>query len=187
MIEEFIKEYGLIAIVIGCALEGDTVAITGGVLTHQGLLAFWPVVLAAITGAFVTDTVTFWLARKFREHPRVLRAVSHPLSVRLTAMFLSRPLMLACLFRFIPGGRTVAPVMLATATSIRGLTYTIATGISAAVWGVLMVAMGRELGEFLSEALGRFTRTEIILACALVILAMFLLRTIWRYVRTDQT
>ncbi|PIL18648.1 hypothetical protein P775_18935 [Puniceibacterium antarcticum] len=185
MIEHLITEYGLIAVFIGCALEGDTVAITGGVLTFQGLLSFWPVVLAATAGAIATDTATFWLARRFREHPRVLRAVSHPLSQRFTATLLSRPLLLACVFRFIPGGRTVAPVMLATASSIRGKTYTIATIMSAGVWGLLMVSMGRELGEFMTETLGHFTRTEIILLVALVILALFLLSAVWRYFRAD--
>ncbi len=185
MIEHLIREYGLIAIFIGCALEGDTVALTGGILTYQGLMLFWPVVLSAAAGAFATDTATFWLARRFREHPRVLRAVSHPLAQRFTATLLSRPLLLACVFRFIPGGRTVAPVMLATATSIRGKTYTIATAISASIWGLLMVSMGRELGEFMTGVLGHFTRTEIILIVALAILALLLMSALWRFFRTD--
>ncbi|SNR28062.1 DedA family protein [Puniceibacterium sediminis] len=185
MIENLIHEYGVIAIYIGCVFEGDTVAITGGVLAHRGLIPFWPVVFAAIAGGLTTDTITFWLGRRFRDHPRVLRAVSHPLSQRLTATFLSRPLLLACLFRFIPGARTLAPVMLATATRIRGLPYTVATAVSACIWGVVMVSVGRQIGELLTRILGHFTRTEIVLLVALMVLALFLLRTVWRYFRTD--
>lgn len=185
MIEHLITEYGVIAIYIGCVFEGDTVAITGGVLAHRGLIPFWPVVLAAIAGGLTTDTVTFWLGRRFRDHPRVLRAVSHPLSQRLTAMFLSRPILLACLFRFIPGARTLAPVMLATATRIRGLPYTIATTVSACIWGLVMVSVGREIGQLLTRILGHFTRTEIILLVALIILSGFFLHAVWRYFRAD--
>ncbi len=183
MIEQTIEQYGLLAIYLGCALEGDTVAITGGVLAHRGLLPFWPVVIAVIAGGFTTDTITYWTGRRFRDHPRVLRAVSHPMSQRLTAIFLSRPLLLACVFRFIPGARTVAPVMLATATDLRGLPYTIATFVAASIWGVLLVSVGRELGEFLARVFGNFTRTEIVLSVAAAVLGVALLRTIWRYFR----
>ncbi len=131
------------------------------------------------------EAVTCWVGRRFRDQPRVLRAVTHPLAQWLTARFLSRPLLLACIFRFIPGARTIAPVMLATATNIRGIPYTIATAVSACIWGLLMVSVGTEIGVVLARIFGHLTRVEMVLLVALLVLSLFLLRAVWRYFRAD--
>ncbi|MFD1343193.1 DedA family protein [Litorisediminicola beolgyonensis] len=183
MIEELIVEYGLIAVFLGCMFEGDTAALTGGVLAHRGLLPFWGTVAAAAAGGFTTDTVTFWLGRYFKDHPRVLRAVSHPWAQKLTRHFLARPILLAAIFRFIPGARTIAPVMLATATQIRGRIYTPITMISAALWGFLLVGAGQEIGALFSRFFGELTRVEIVLLIAAGILMLFGLRAIIRFIR----
>ena len=45
-----IAQFGLIALFLGCFLEGESAAITGGVLAHGGFLPLWQVVIAIAAG-----------------------------------------------------------------------------------------------------------------------------------------
>ncbi|MDG4647408.1 hypothetical protein P6F26_03040 [Roseibacterium sp. SDUM158017] len=49
-LEQFIDTYGTIAVFVGTAIEGETVAILGGVMAHQQHVAFWEAALAAAAG-----------------------------------------------------------------------------------------------------------------------------------------
>ncbi len=170
MIDALIAKYGLVIVFFGCALEGDTVAITSGVLAHRGLMPYGAVLAAAMLGAWAADVGVFLLARRYRDHPRVLRALAHPRSQRLARRLLSRPRLLASVFRFLPGLRTLTPVLLATATPMRTLPYVCITGIAAGVWAAAMVLVGHVIGTAIAAFWGHVTRTELLLAVPAVIL-----------------
>lgn len=51
-IELLIEHYGLLAIFLGAAFEGETAAFLGGVISHRGLLTYWSASLAATAGSF---------------------------------------------------------------------------------------------------------------------------------------
>ena len=53
--EEFIATWGLLAIFLGTALEGETAALAGGLLAWRGVLVTWQVVIAAAIVDFVAD------------------------------------------------------------------------------------------------------------------------------------
>ena len=181
LIEHLISQYGLIIVYLGCALEGDTIAISAGVLAHRGTFPVWPTVLTVAAGGWTTDLVTFHLARLFRDHPRVVKAVASPMAQRLTSRFLARPYLLTAIFRFIPGARTVAPVMIATATQVRKRDYVLITFVSALAWGATMVFAGQAVGKLLWVIWGHITRPEIVFALAGLVIAFSSVRAIWRY------
>ena len=66
------QTYGVFATFVGTAAEGETVAITSGVMAHEGYMSFPKVVVAAILGAYVSDLAFYWIGRSYRE--RALRA-----------------------------------------------------------------------------------------------------------------
>lgn len=63
MIEELIRTYGLLAVFIGVALEGDATMILSGVSSHLELLGFFHVVLVGIAGAWTGDTLVYLVGR----------------------------------------------------------------------------------------------------------------------------
>ena len=77
-IELLIARYGLLAIFLGAGIEGETVVLLGGVLSHRGFLPFWPVALAAAFGSFVADQLLFFAGRHARSYPAVQRVLARP-------------------------------------------------------------------------------------------------------------
>ena len=153
-IDALLNRYGLAFVFVGCFVEGDTVALTAGVLEHKGLLPFWPTVLAAAAGGWVWDISIFALGRGFRAHPRVARAMSHPRARALTGRLLRWPILLAAVFRFIPATRTVAPLALATGSRLPFAVYAPVTLMSALVWALTLVSIGHDLGQYIERAWG---------------------------------
>lgn len=166
-IDTLLDRYGLAFVFVGCFLEGDTVALTAGVLEHRGHLPFWPTVVAAAAGGWVWDISIFALGRGFRTHPRVARALSHPRAQKLTGKLLRWPILLAAVFRFIPATRTVAPLALATGTSLPFAVYAPVTLVSALVWALTLVTIGHDLGMYIERAWGgiRDIRPVLLIPC----------------------
>ena len=75
IIEHWIAQYGLIAVFLGCLLEGETAALLGGFFAHQQAFALWQTVLAAFCGATLGDTGFFLLGRRFALAGRVVFCV----------------------------------------------------------------------------------------------------------------
>ncbi len=178
-----IARYGLGMVAAGCFLEGETFALTAGLLQHRGLLPFWPTVLAVAAGGWAWDLVIFGSGRAFRTHPRIARALAHPRAQRVTRRLLGRPALLAAVFRFIPGSRTVAPLALTTGTPLRAAAYAAITFVSACVWGLAMVAIGQDIGRAVEALWGRIQDVRWFLVLPVLSLAGFAAWTILRWRR----
>ncbi|SLN73749.1 SNARE associated Golgi protein [Roseivivax jejudonensis] len=152
-------------------------------LAHKGVFPATAAILAVVAGGWTTDLVTYYGARGFREHPRVLKALSHPFAQRLTRRFVGRPLLLTAIFRFIPGARFVAPVLIATATPIRSATYIPVTLMAAVVWGTLMVTIGDKIGGIVSDVWGYVWSPRLPALVAIAALLFYCLKVMWRYWR----
>lgn len=176
-IEALLDAHGLAFVLVGCFLEGDTVALSAGLLEHKGLLPFGPTVLAAAAGAWIWDISIFALGRIFRAHPRVARAMSNPRAQALTQRLIRRPLLLAALFRFVPGTRTVAPLALATASSLPAPVYAAVTAVSALLWALVLVSIGHDLGAIIERIWGDLRDPRAVIALPLLSLAALMIWT----------
>ncbi|SFD45349.1 VTT domain-containing protein [Roseivivax sediminis] len=159
-------------------------AITAGVLSHRGYFTHWHAIVAVAAGGWTTDLITYYGARYFRDHPRVLRALARPAAQRLTARFLTRPLLLTAIFRFIPGARFIVPVYIGTATGVRSARYLPITFCSAVVWATLLVTLGTKIGRALGYLWGHlWSPTGLLVVLGLAILGTAA-RDLWRYARS---
>jgi membrane protein DedA with SNARE-associated domain len=150
--ESLIARFGLAAIFAGAGIEGEAVAITGGVLAQNGLLPVWGVVISAATGACAADQLWFWIARHYQQEKWVKRVEQRPTFQR-SVRFIERHLIAFTLvFRFIYGMRTVAPIAI-SASNIRSHTFVVLNAVSAAVWGVAMVWAGFYFGKAIEPLL----------------------------------
>lgn len=62
-LEQFLINYGLLAVVAGAALEGDLTLILAGVIAHLGIFSFGTGVAAGALGTFAADWVWFLMGR----------------------------------------------------------------------------------------------------------------------------
>ena len=62
-LEELVRNYGYIIIVIGTFLEGETILVVAGFLAYSGYLQLPFVILAGFAGTFAGDQLYFYLGR----------------------------------------------------------------------------------------------------------------------------
>lgn len=186
LIEDFITHYGLIAVFLGCFLEGETAAITGGVMAHHGYLQLWMVVVTASVGAFVGDVGVFACARLFRAHPWVARQMQRPVVLRGMGRLNRNPHRLAGIFRFVPGMRIVGPLVLAQ-SSIGSAAYVTLAGIAAIVWAVIYTVFGVAIGDFLASVLGYLPRSTHVVIVAAALLTLAGGAALWHRRRKDRS
>ncbi|MCP9222156.1 DedA family protein [Erythrobacter sp. LQ02-29] len=168
-IETLIARFGLPAIFVGAAIEGETVVATGGLIAHRGLLPVAGVIAAAAAGSFLADQAFFWLGRSARQSRIVARIRRQSAYARALRLIERYPTAFIFAFRFLWGLRTVSPVAIGT-SQIDWRRFAILNAVAALVWSSTVTAVGYALAGTLA-ALGARLRTVEHYALAIVLLA----------------
>ncbi|MCU0420302.1 MAG: hypothetical protein MUC38_11680, partial [Cyclobacteriaceae bacterium] len=61
--EEFLDQYGYMALTVGTFLEGETAILLASSLIHRGAFSGLPTVLFAFAGSFVSDWIYYLIGR----------------------------------------------------------------------------------------------------------------------------
>lgn len=186
-LESLVETYGTLAVFFGTSIEGEAVAIAGGVMAHREHLSFWPVALAAAAGGYLSDIVIYGIGRKYKEAPRLRSALGNPRVASLVARLSVNLVLFALVFRFIPGMRTAGPVALAT-LGMQPMQYGLLTGLSSLAWGVTGVTLGYFMGHSIEAIFGELHRIEhALIAPAIVAVLLGITVFVWqRQKRTTQ-
>jgi membrane protein DedA with SNARE-associated domain len=141
--------YALIfAVVAGDAvlplLPGETIVVTGGVLATSGDLNPLLVFLAGAAGAFLGDSVCYWIGRKLgtRAAEKFLRGERGRRSLEWAERALDRRgKTLIAVARFVPGGRTAVSLVAGT-TEFPWRVWAAADLLGAALWSAYNTGLG---------------------------------------------
>ena len=153
---ELIAHYGLPALFLGAAVEGETVVVAGGVAAHQGLLPLAGAMIATASGSFAADQAWFAAGRHFRDHRRVQQARGKPAFAKAMEWLERYPIGFIFAFRFLYGLRTVSPIAIGT-TRVPARTFVLVNAVSAVVWGVVFTTIGYLFGRAFERLVGRVT------------------------------
>ena len=184
VVESVIAHYGAAVVLIGSALEGETVVVTAGLLAHQGLIDVRLVALAAFAGSFLGDEAWFWAGRRFADSPFVARQRQRTAFARALAEVEKHPVAFILAFRFLYGLRTVSPLAIGV-SRVPTRTFMALNAVAAAVWAVAITAVGWFFGQTAEAMLGRMDRAEhkllvgFIAGLAIAALAGFAVRRFW--------
>jgi len=181
-IESFISQYGLAAIFLGAAFEGETSVVTGGLLAHQHLLPLVGSVVAAVTGSFFADQLFFFAGRHYRDTKRVRLIAEKPAFAKALDTLDRHPTVFILGFRFLYGLRTISPIAIGT-SHIPARTFVVLNAISALVWGVLFTGIGYVFGDGLIELVDKvMPRQKLVGVAILVAVAAVVIAAIrfWR-------
>jgi len=182
-----IARFGLAAILVGAGIEGEAVAITGGVLAQNGFLPVWGVVVSAAVGACLADQLWFWLARHYEQEKWIKRVENRPAFQRALRILEHHLILFTLGFRFVYGMRTVTPIAI-SASRIRSRTFVMLNAISAAVWGLVMVWLGFLFGRAINPWFQEVKSATLLVlgAGALILLAALAPRLVrhWRRSRS---
>jgi membrane-associated protein len=138
----------IFAVVAGDAvlplLPGETMVVTGGVLSTSGDLNLALVFLAGAVGAFLGDSLCYWIGRKLgtRAAERFLRGDRGKRTLAWAENALDqRGKTLIAVARFVPGGRT-AVALTAGTTEFPWRTYAVADIVGVTIWSAYNAGLG---------------------------------------------
>jgi len=164
----WVQQYGLLAVLVGAFLEGETVLLLAGASAHLGLLDLRFVIAVAALGAFLGDTFFFMLGRHFG--PRASeRAPWIAAAVPRVDRLLRRWRWGAVIgLRFMYGLRVAGPVLIGVGT-MPSWEFVAANALGACLWATLIGGFGYLGGQAVERLLGDVASGEKLLLVILVL------------------
>jgi membrane protein DedA with SNARE-associated domain len=181
-IESLIAHYGLIAILVGAALEGETVAMIAGMSAHRGLFALPAAWGAVLAGTLVADQGLYYAGRLLKDRPWVLRMRANGRFEKAQTLFERHPQKFVLLFRFLYGLRTVSPLLVGT-SGFPPWRFAFLNLVAAILWSLLFVGMGFAFGLGIERLYHRMPSFEAWLPYLLIPVAVGLLWKLSAWVR----
>ena len=182
-IEAIIARWGVAAVFAGAMLEGETAVVAGGLIAHQGLIA-WPfAIAAAAVGSFLADQFFFAAGRRYRDRPLVQRWIAKRAFAKALQLLERYPTGFIFAFRFLYGFRTVSPIAIGT-SQVPASRFLAINAIAAIVWAALFTGLGYWFGEAVTEMAGRLRPSRHTLLMGVAVLsggfALFQIVRWWR-------
>ena len=158
--ELVISHFGYWALLVGTALEGETILVVAGYLSHRGYLKLPYVIAVATLGSFAGDQIFFQIGRQsgaafLSRHPLWQARVG-----RVERLFHRHRIALVMGFRFMYGIRTVSPFVIGISGFPRNL-FVLLNAASAALWATSVGCAGYAFGRVLEHILSEARRIEI--------------------------
>jgi membrane protein DedA with SNARE-associated domain len=172
-IETAIARFGLLAVFLGAAVEGETTVVTGGFLSHEHLLPLGGVMIAATAGSLLADQSLFFIGRHYREHRRVRTFASRPEFAKAWTMLERHPRRFIFAFRFLYGLRTISPIAIG-ASSVPARVFLLLNVLAAIVWAVAFTSIGYVFGHGIEMMFGRLRHIEHVAAAVGALIAIAL-------------
>lgn len=162
--------------VVGAVVPGTAIIVAISALVPSGVLGFWPLLGAAVSGAIVGDGVAFWLGRRYHSQILSLWPINrYPTFVGRSEVFFRRhgdkSVFLA---RFAPGVRAFVPLIAGMLAMPVVRFYTVNV-LSALVWAPSHIVPGVLVGATFGM-LGTSVKPLAILVVVLVVLGWLILR-----------
>jgi membrane protein DedA with SNARE-associated domain len=169
-LEHLISQYGVLAVFLGAAFEGETAVFLGGIFAHRHFMSFWEAATAATLGSFAADQAWFFAGRYANRLKLVQRLLKTEAAQKVNHLLEAHPTGFILAFRFIYGMRTVSPIAIGL-TSVPAGRFVFLNFIAAVIWGVLITAIGYLFGNAVEALFGRL-RLHLHLLIALVVAAV---------------
>ena len=170
---DLISEYGYLAVLIGCMMEGETVLVLGAIAAKLGYLDIGLVILAATAGTFVGDNLFFFLGRWYGD-----KLIRRWPSWRKRAFGVKRLLKNYDIwfifgFRFIYGIRSICPFVIGM-SGVRPRRFMLLNLLATTTWASAIGGASFALGSAMELFLARLKGFEAVVIAAAVTAALAL-------------
>lgn len=158
--EDFIRQYGYAAVVLGTFVEGETALLLAGLLAHMGYLDLSGVIIAGFLGAAAFDNAAFLVGRRggreFLQRRPSLQAKAAPVE-RLVR---DHGRLAAFGMHFLYGLRAVTALLLG-ASGVRLARFTPYNALGVALWSILVGWLGYVAGQALAVLIDEYGQYEL--------------------------
>ncbi|MBL7871220.1 MAG: DedA family protein [Cyclobacteriaceae bacterium] len=147
--ENFLDQYGYLALLVGTFFEGETAILVASSLIHRGLFDFPFTILAAFSGSFVSDWIYYLIGRLNGKYFLAKRPSLQAKVEPVTKFFHRHQLQILFSYRFLYGFRIVIPLIVGMSglSAVRYLFYSTLTGL---MWATLVSTVGYWVGRLLN-------------------------------------
>lgn len=164
---ELIAHYGYFAVLVGSVVEGDAIAIMGGIAARHGYLEFFATVLMAALGGMAADQILYFLGRRYGEGI-LARFHRHQAKIERMRELVQRHQSLWVVgVRFAYGFRIIGPLILGS-SGIPVKRFILLNIFGGLLWGSAMVSFGYCVGELLHRFVAGHKSLELWLLIAVV-------------------
>jgi membrane protein DedA with SNARE-associated domain len=147
--ENFLDQYGYLALLVGTFFEGETAILIASSLIYRGLFDFPFTILVAFSGSFFSDWIYFLMGRLngkyfLAKRPKLLAKV-----LPVTKFFHTHQLQILFSYRFLYGFRIIIPLI----AGMHGLSpkrYLFYSSFTGLIWATLVSAVGYWVGRLLN-------------------------------------
>jgi membrane protein DedA with SNARE-associated domain len=147
-VEEFLNQYGYIALMIGTFFEGETAILIASSLVYKGIFAGPYTLLFGFAGSFMSDWLYFLIGRingkYFVEKRPKLKAKFHPVQ----QFFLKHKIQILFTYRFLYGFRIIIPLVIGM-SPIKPQQFLVYSVLSGLLWASTVSTVGYFIGRFL--------------------------------------
>ncbi|MCS7163585.1 MAG: DedA family protein [Thermodesulfovibrio sp.] len=161
----------------------DLVLIACGVLISVGIIKPVPTVIVAYTGLVISDSMLYWIGRKFGRrvvtNPRFFKIISPSKFLLLEKSFKKHSTLIMLLARLLVGFRAQA-FILAGITKVSWIKFIIIDSLASAVVLAVMMTAGYMGGKFLENVKKGIVYMEYVVGF-LIIVAVILLTIYFSY------
>lgn len=167
-----IAQYGYLAILIGCFMEGETVLVVGAIAAKLGYLDIGLVILCGMIGTFLGDNLFFFLGRWYgdkliRKWPvwRLRARGIKKLLKKYDTWFILG-------FRFVYGVRSISPFVIGM-SGVRPQRFMVLDLIACAAWSAAIGGASFALGSAVELFITRIKGYEAYFLGTLAVAALF--------------
>jgi membrane protein DedA with SNARE-associated domain len=146
MLAATIASWGLPAVFLGAAFEGEASVMCGGLLAQRQMFSLPVVMACAAFGSFTTDQCLFLIGRHMGKRPYLRALLDRPFARKALKLVQRRPVGFVLAFRFLYGLRLFSPFVIGT-TSIAYRRFLILNAMAALLWAGLFATLGYVLGD----------------------------------------
>lgn len=145
--QDFLNQYGYVALMIGTFFEGEAAILFVSSLIHKGLFAFPLTVLSAFLGSFASDWIYYFIGRLNGIYFLAKRPKLHAKVSVFTQFFHRYRFQVLFSYRFLYGFRVVIPLVIGMSglPPTKFLFYSVFTGL---IWATTVCSVGYWTGLF---------------------------------------
>jgi membrane protein DedA with SNARE-associated domain len=171
--EEYLREFGYLALFIGTFLEGETILIIAAYLASKGMLNIYLVTLSAVAGTILGDQTYFYIGRIqgisfIQKRPNLKKKW-----VRISGLIERRENIIILAYRFVYGFRNITPFALGI-LNIHAMKFLILNVIAATVWAISFSVLGYTFGAMIRNDIETYEKVFALGILFIAVLAAFI-------------
>ncbi len=171
--EEFLRDYGYLALFVGTFLEGETILILAAYLASKGMLNIYLVLLSAVAGTVLGDQTYFYIGRIqgisfIQKRPKLKKKW-----VRISGLIGRRENIIILAYRFVYGFRNITPFALGI-LNIHAMKFLVLNVFAATVWAISFSVLGYTFGAMIRNDIETYEKVFALGILFIAVLAAFI-------------